>query len=111
MRLLLIGDIHAYRLYVSPWHLLGKALLGQTNLWLYRRRKFDLSLLPAVVARAVDLRPDLVLLSGDLTTTAYPGEFADVAAALRPLLAAVPTVAVPGNHDRYTIIHAFGSPL
>lgn len=44
----------------------------------------------------------MLLLSGDVTTTSLRGEFEDVAKALKPLADRVPTVLVPGNHDRYT---------
>ena len=102
MRLALIGDIHLYRLLATPWHLMGKALLGQLHLWLRRGWRFDPRLLEPLVRRAGDLKPDMLLLSGDFTTTAKPGEFADAAGALSPLMRHVPTIAVPGNHDCYT---------
>ena len=102
MRIVLFGDIHFYRLWLAPWHLLSKRVLGQSNLVLNRRKRFRHELLGAMIDKAVALRPDLCLLSGDLTTTSLKREFLDVAAALRPLTASVPTVLVPGNHDRYT---------
>ena len=102
LRLALIGDIHAYRLLAPPWSLFGKRALGQVNVWLNRRHRFDRDLLAPVVARVGELDPDLLLLSGDLTSTALSGEFADVFAALAPVTGHVPTVAVAGNHDRYT---------
>ena len=50
----------------------------------------------------LDLKPDVVLQAGDLTTTALQSEFQDVAAALLPLRKQTRMVVVPGNHDRYT---------
>ncbi len=102
MRIVLLGDIHHYRLMVPPWQLLGKRLLGQANLWLNRRHSFDPSLLNPVIDRIADVAPDLILLSGDLTTTALRTEFADIAEQLAPLTDRFQTVIVPGNHDRYT---------
>jgi 3',5'-cyclic AMP phosphodiesterase CpdA len=102
LRVVLLGDIHTYRLGVWPWELLGKPLAGQVNLWLNRRRRFDRSLISPTVDRALSLRPDLVLMSGDLTTTARPSEFNDVARALHPLLQVAPVMLIPGNHDVYT---------
>jgi 3',5'-cyclic AMP phosphodiesterase CpdA len=102
IRIVIVGDLHTYRLTVWPWELLGKSLAGQMNLWLNRRKRFDRSLIAPTIARAASLKPDLVLMSGDLTTTARPGEFADIAAALRPLLNSAPAIIVPGNHDVYT---------
>ncbi len=102
LRLALVGDVHVYRLAVAPWHLLSKRILGQMNLWLNRRSRLRTDLLPEVVRRIADLSPDAILCSGDLTTTALRGEFADARAALAPLLERFDTFIVPGNHDRYT---------
>lgn len=46
---------------------------------------------------ALPRRPDLLVLTGDLTDTADPAEFAMLADALRGF--PVPTLAIPGNHD------------
>ncbi len=106
MRIALIGDIHSYRLLVPPWRLMGKRLVGQANLWLNRRHKFNTRLLERLVERVGVLEPDLVLMSGDLTTTSLEGEFQDVAQMMLPLISRFPTLAVPGNHDRYTFTSA-----
>lgn len=102
MRLVLLGDIHYRQRIPPPWHLLGKPLAAQMNVWFSRRRRFDMAVAEAVIARAAALRPDASLLTGDFTTTALAREFEQAAAALAPLLAAAPALAVPGNHDRYT---------
>ncbi|MEE9212884.1 MAG: metallophosphoesterase [Phycisphaeraceae bacterium] len=102
MRIAVIGDIHAYELRVHPRRLVGKRLFGQTNLWLNRRFRFNHALLEPVLQRAIEIEPDLLLMTGDLTTTSLPNEFADMVDQLRPLAQQVPTLVVPGNHDRYT---------
>lgn len=102
MRIVLFGDIHLYRAWLAPWHLLSKRVLGQTNLLLNRRKRFRHELLEAMIDKAVALKPDMLLLSGDLTTTSLKREFLDAARVLKPLTDSVPTVLVPGNHDRYT---------
>ncbi|MCC7145114.1 MAG: metallophosphoesterase [Phycisphaeraceae bacterium] len=102
IRLAVVGDIHAYRLWVAPWQLLGKRFLGQSNLWLRRRHQFSPAPLSMVVQRVAAIRPDLILFSGDLSTTALPGEFAQAADIFRPLLERFPCLMVAGNHDRYT---------
>ena len=101
-RIVVLGDIHYYRLAVAPWQLAGKRFFGQANLYLNRCRRFDRSLLADVVARAVSVQPDLLVLTGDLTTTALAGEFDDLLGVLAPLTSDTETVVVPGNHDRYT---------
>ena len=102
MRIALIGDIHLYRLRVPARRLVGKRLLGQSNLWLNRRFRFNHEMLGEVVERAGDLSPDLVLLTGDVTSTSLESEFDDIVHYLKPLADRHPTVVVPGNHDRYT---------
>lgn len=103
MRFVLLGDVHVYRLYVHPWQLLfTKRLLGQLNLWINRRLRFRMALLPEVIEHARTLEPDMVLGSGDLTTTALRREFAAARRLLNPLLEGRPAFFVPGNHDRYT---------
>jgi len=102
MRLVLIGDIHHFRLGVSPRGMISKRVLGQSNLWLNRRRSVLRHLLPAVVDHSASLSPDAILLSGDLTTTSQLREFDEVVQLLSPLTDGRPSVAVPGNHDKYT---------
>jgi 3',5'-cyclic AMP phosphodiesterase CpdA len=52
----------------------------------------------ALVAFAAELRPDLVVLSGDITQRARRAQF-DAARRLVERLAAPALVAIPGNHD------------
>lgn len=107
MRIVLLGDLHLFRLWYAPWHLLSKRILGQSNLWLFRRKTFQHKYLPALLEKAIALQPDAVLFSGDLTTTAVPAEFSDAYKAIEPLVkVASQAVAVPGNHDRYTFTAA-----
>lgn len=102
-RAVLIGDIHCYQLWVAPWQLLGKRVLGQINLWKTRRKRFKSQRLDDVVQKAMSLSPELLLLSGDFSTTAMPREFDEAISRLKPLTDSVNKVlAVPGNHDRYT---------
>ena len=101
MRLVLFGDIHLYRLWLMPWQLASKRILGQSNLILNRRKTFRHDLLKAMIDQALGLEPDMLLLSGDVTTTSLKKEFEDVAAVLKPLADRVPTVLVPDNHDRH----------
>lgn len=102
MRIVFIGDIHVFRLLHAPWDLAGKAIAGQANVWLRRRRVFDLRLLAPVLARIDALHPDLVLLSGDLTSISARREFDRAALYLKPLLGRYRAIGIPGNHDRYT---------
>ncbi len=101
-RIALMGDLHFYRLWVSPWRLLSKRILGQINLWWDRRHSFDRNLLAPMLDRIIAIHPSLLLLTGDLTMTSLREEFDDVAVKLRVIGDRFPMVAVAGNHDRYT---------
>lgn len=102
MRLALIGDIHLFQTRVHPSRLVGKRLLGHTNLMINRRFRFNHRVLAPLIERVGSLGFDAVLLSGDVTTTSLEDEFQDVATYLGPLAEKLPTVIVPGNHDKYT---------
>jgi 3',5'-cyclic AMP phosphodiesterase CpdA len=102
VRLALIGDIHLYSLQVRPRQLLGKRLLGHTNLWLNRQHRFNHRMLGRVMEKVEAIQPELALFSGDVTTTSLENEFHDINQYLQPLSEKMPLLVVPGNHDRYT---------
>jgi hypothetical protein len=103
MRIVHLSDIHVWRYTWDPRRLLGSRALGMVELLRGRAKRFVLERLDAVIARVKGLEPDHILITGDLTTTALPGEFADAKRALAPLLDPPGRVTVvPGNHDRFT---------
>ena len=103
IRIVHLSDIHVWRYAISPSRLFSKRFLGMLELLRGRARKFRLERLADVVAHARAQRPDHVLITGDLTTTALPSEFRAARAALADLLAdSERATIVPGNHDRYT---------
>lgn len=80
-----------------------KRVLGTANLYLRgRRHDFDRGVQQALVAHIQALEPDLVLITGDLTAQSLEAEFEQAHQDLQPLLEAIPTFMVPGNHDVYT---------
>ncbi len=79
-----------------------KRLMGSTNLYLLgRKAKFGLEVQRKSVEKIVDLNPDLVILTGDLTAQALDGEFELARRELEPILSKFPTVIIAGNHDTY----------
>ncbi|MBC8090222.1 MAG: metallophosphoesterase [Phycisphaerae bacterium] len=58
-----------------------------------------------------ELRPDLTIVSGDLTQRARPSQFAEAKAYLKRL--PVPQLVIPGNHDvpLYDILRRFAAPF
>ncbi len=102
MRLALLGDVHLFSLAVRKRRLLSKRVFAHTNLVLNRQHRFNHAVLEASVERIAAMSPDLLLLSGDVTTSSLEREFEDFKRYLAPLAEKVPAVLVPGNHDRYT---------
>jgi 3',5'-cyclic AMP phosphodiesterase CpdA len=102
MRIAVIGDIHLFTLKVHPKRLLSRRFMAHTNLWLNRRHRFNHGLLPDLVEHAQSLDPELVLFSGDVSTSSLESEFEDLLEVVKPLTDQTPGVLVPGNHDRYT---------
>ncbi len=104
LRLIHLSDVHVWKYALNPSQLFSKRLFGMSVLLVKRARKFRLERLEHVVERVLSLRPDHVLISGDLTTTALPAEFLAAREALAPLLTDPDRATViPGNHDRYTV--------
>src|SRR4051794_24203520 len=61
---------------------------------------FDGDLLERAVSEVVALRPDLVVVGGDLTAEGYANEFRLAKQLLQPLFDAdLGMVVIPGNHD------------
>lgn len=98
-----LTDVH-WTIDPSPWRLgLGKRLLGTLNLYLGGRRyHFDDRVRDQLVADVLTQQPDLVVVTGDLTSQAIPAEFELARKALDPILSTIPTFVIPGNHDAYT---------
>lgn len=81
---------------------LDKRWVGVFNYRFRRRFQHDLSKLEKAVAHILDVKPDLAVCTGDLTSTGQPGEFERVKKILAPLVdSGVPLVYTPGNHDCY----------
>ncbi len=112
MRIVHMTDVH----FLAPPRLrgvVGKRALGLANLYAFGRAKyFDAS---EVVASAVDdaarQKPDLFVMTGDMTAMAQDEEFRMAREAFAPLLESVPSAVVPGNHDRYTLGAAKGARM
>ncbi|MDD4816369.1 MAG: metallophosphoesterase [Victivallaceae bacterium] len=87
------GDWRAY---------FDKRIVGVFNYRFRRRFKMDLNRLAAMVEYVQANPVDVVVCTGDLTSTGQPGEFAAVKEYLRPLRdSGTPFLYVPGNHDCY----------
>ena len=97
-----ITDVH-WMLPPPVARLPGKRLVGSANLYLMGRKShFCEQVQEQLMRHVLDVQPDALLVSGDLTAQALPGEFEKAKRALRPILEAIPTFIINGNHDVYT---------
>ena len=103
MRIAHVTDIH-WQTFPPLRHLLSaKRILGTGNLYAAgRRHHFDPVVQDALVDHVLQLRPDALAITGDLTAQALPSEFERARATLEPVLQSIPTLVIPGNHDLYT---------
>ncbi len=104
LTLLHFGDLHLWRIGLDADPRF-KRLLGLANLLLRRGRLFPLSIARLVLRRIEHDPADYLCFSGDLTTTSLKAEFEDARRLLLPLLDKWQArfLAIPGNHDRYTV--------
>jgi len=96
-----LTDIHVH---VRPGlgDLIGKRLIGSTNLYvLGREGHFSSASQHAAIEATVAEAPDVVVITGDLTAQALDSEFAAARELLTPVLERFATVIIPGNHDVY----------
>jgi 3',5'-cyclic AMP phosphodiesterase CpdA len=81
--------------------LLNKRILGYLS-WTFRRRPVhEGTVLPALVEDLRRVRPDHIVVTGDITNISLPDEFTRGAAWLRGLADAHDLTVIPGNHDAY----------
>jgi 3',5'-cyclic AMP phosphodiesterase CpdA len=108
LRLAHVSDVHLFcpEARWEPEDLFTRRVTGWINMTLMRRgRKFRRAaeVLGILVEDIYSRRPDALIFSGDATSLAFEEEFALTAKLLRINDAdALPTLAVPGNHDYYT---------
>ncbi len=103
MRFVHMTDVHYF--VPPPWsRILNKRILGLANLYLAGRSSyFDAGAgVAAAVGDAEAQGAEAFLFTGDLTATGLPAEFDAARSGFAPLLTTLPSVVIPGNHDRYT---------
>lgn len=104
MKILHFSDIHLWRKVFDFRDPALKRFLGFVNLCVRRGRTFPPELSGAVVKEILATEADLVVFSGDLTTTALASEFRAARDLFQPLRDkwGERFLLIPGNHDRYT---------
>jgi len=112
MRIGHISDLHWLDLTgASPSDFLNKRLSGGFNLLAGRARKYTHKVVREALETLKSLDCDHLVITGDLTNLALPGEFRSVRDELGRYFSKDNMTIVPGNHDVYThesaIAHRF----
>jgi len=108
MRIAHITDIHVTEppRFSQIW---GKRLWGTAQLYLMGRARHFCRDVQEELARAVAAQqPDVLVVTGDLTSQALPQEFESFREIYEPLFSRQETIILPGNHDTYTLPTAGG---
>ncbi|MBS0620049.1 MAG: metallophosphoesterase [Verrucomicrobia bacterium] len=98
-----ISDLHFFKGNWSPSQFLTKRWLGNCNYLFSRRHQFIPEKLEELIPLFEEKQVDGVLITGDLSTTSLPGEFAKAKTFVDALEKRFKHVyTIPGNHDQYT---------
>lgn len=102
MQVIHFSDPHVGCWMNSVRGIFDKRLFGTLNYNLMRKRSYPLSRLTRAIERVLFLQPQVLVLSGDVTTIGEAAEFDEAINFLKPVLNS-PTqiIYVPGNHDHY----------
>ena len=103
MKIIHISDLH----FCAPPDALSayidKRIVGSFNYFFRRRFQHDFSFLDSAIKFILSEKPDVVVCTGDITSTGQPIEFEMALKALEPILSSknIKFLFVPGNHDAY----------
>jgi 3',5'-cyclic AMP phosphodiesterase CpdA len=105
MRLAHVSDLHIFSLQgTGPLPFLGKRLAGLANMALHRRSRHPIAMVEALLEDLNRVRPDEVVITGDVTNLSLEAEFKLARSLLDRIEIGVHHVTVvPGNHDVYTV--------
>ncbi len=99
-----LTDFHFWEIVFNPFRLLNKRMLGNANVIYKRRKEFVLERANEYLEYAVSLGAPTAILSGDFCSTATEKEMAAGAKLAKALEdRGLDVIAIPGNHDVYTI--------
>ncbi len=102
MKIIHFSDLHAGGFLENYSAIFDKRILGSLNYNLARRNKYNLKILPNFINHILKEKPDVVVCTGDLTSTGQPNEFKKIIDILKPLIKSeIPIIYTPGNHDAY----------
>lgn len=102
-KILHISDLHFSSVTLNPLQIFSKRWIGNLNLFLFRKKQIEPKLIDRFLEMVDQLTPDIILISGDFTSTALTIEYAIAKKFLLELKKRkIKIFAIPGNHDAYT---------
>lgn len=102
-RLVHISDLHFAKIHFGISQFFSKRWVGNAHLVLRRKKEMSIDLLDPLLSSIASVQPDLILISGDLTSTSSLKEFKQALEFTSKLKTICPKIAIiPGNHDHYT---------
>jgi 3',5'-cyclic AMP phosphodiesterase CpdA len=103
VRIAHISDLHFSKISLSPMQFFSKRWVGNLNLIFSRKREFITTQLQTLIPLFQKLQVDLVVVTGDLSTTSLKQEFEKAHHFLNEFKKwNMQVIAIPGNHDHYT---------
>lgn len=100
MRIAHISDLHVTCFPSNPLKLFSKRFFAVVNHFLFRRKTYSLDKIDSFFKILEELQTDLLVVTGDLTTSSLEKEFSIAQKLLQS--AKIPYIVIPGNHDKYT---------
>ncbi|RHX86785.1 metallophosphoesterase family protein [Leptospira stimsonii] len=100
MKILHLSDLH-FPTPIPFFQLKGKMVVGYLNYTLRRRKKYPPYIWDSILKSVETLKPDAIVVSGDITNVSHEKEF-QTAGKILSELPQDKIFYIPGNHDRYT---------
>ncbi len=102
MKIVHFSDPHAGGWPQSGSAFFDKRIIGAFNYNLRRKAHFKIDRLKTAVEKSLLLNPQVVAITGDITSVSEPWEFELACQILKPLVDSdIKLIYIPGNHDAY----------
>jgi 3',5'-cyclic AMP phosphodiesterase CpdA len=98
-----LSDLHFSKVSLNPFQFVSKRWIGNFNLFLFRKKEISEILAHQFIEQLDTLKPDVILISGDFTSTALKKEFDFAKNFIGKIKQkGIKVFGLPGNHDAYT---------
>lgn len=103
MKIAVFSDSHAYGGHSSWNAFFDKRAIGLLNYLYFRKHRHRQEMLEKMVNKIIEIKPDIVICAGDVTTSGELSEFDIACKYLEPLVKNenFDMFYIPGNHDCY----------